>query len=57
MKKKYFYTCKEVADRYSVSEDTVWRWIRNKKILAVKIGGTYRISAEALEQFEKGATS
>lgn len=29
-------TCKEIASRYKVSEDTVWRWIRTKKLAAVK---------------------
>lgn len=28
---KELFTCKEVAARYHVSEDTVWRWIRTKK--------------------------
>lgn len=51
MKKKYF-TCKEVAERYGVSEYTVWRWIRSGRLDAVCIGRIYRVSLEQLEAFE-----
>lgn len=51
--KKVFYTCKEVASRYGVCEDTVWTWIRSGKLKAFKIGRNYRICEEALAEFEK----
>lgn len=47
-------TCKEIASRYKVSEDTVWRWIRTKKLAAVKVGSrNYRVRPEDLVSFEK----
>lgn len=50
---KEFYTCKEVAARYGVCEDSVWSWIRSGKLKALKIGRNYRIPKEALAEFEK----
>ena len=51
---KELFTCKEVAARYNVSEDTVWRWIRTGSLNAVKINSrNYRITMESLEAFEK----
>lgn len=47
------YTCKEVAERYGVKIITVWEWIRKKKIVAIKIGKSYRIKEEDIENFEK----
>lgn len=51
---KELFTCKEVAARYNVSEDTVWRWVRTKKLPAVKIGSrSYRVRLEDLIAFEE----
>lgn len=47
------YTCAEIAKIYRVQTETVWDWIRKKKLLAIKIGKEYRISEESLEQFQK----
>lgn len=47
-----FYICEEIAERYKVSVDVVWRWCREKKLPAIKIGSMYRISAEDLKAFE-----
>lgn len=46
------YTCEEIAERYSVKLITVWDWIRKKKLAAIKIGRSYRVSEEDLKQFE-----
>ena len=46
------YTCDEVADRYKVKVITVWEWIRQKKLNAIKLGREYRISEEGLNNFE-----
>ncbi len=46
------YTCEEVADRYKVKVITVWDWIRQKKLNAIKIGREYRINEEDLIKFE-----
>lgn len=48
-----FYTCKEIATRYGVCEDTVWAWVRTGKLKAIRIGKLYRIPKEALTEFEK----
>lgn len=47
-----FYSCEQVAERYAVKLTTVWSWIRNRKLPAVKIGKQYRIPEHALEAFE-----
>ena len=46
------YTCDEVAERYKVKVITVWEWIRQQKLGAIKIGKEYRISEEDLISFE-----
>ena len=46
------FTCEEVADRYKVKVITVWEWIRQKKLSAIKLGREYRISEEDLNVFE-----
>ena len=47
-------TCEQVAERYSVKIETVWEWIRLKKLPAIKIAGrTCRIRTEDLIAFEK----
>lgn len=46
------FTCEEIANRYGVQTITVWDWIRKKKLPAMKIGKSYRISEEDIKQFE-----
>lgn len=46
------YNCEEIAERYDVKVITVWDWIRKKKLPAMKIGKSYRISEEDLKKFE-----
>jgi len=46
-------TCEQVAERYGVKTNTVWEWIRAKKLLAIKVAGSlYRIRPEDLAAFE-----
>lgn len=52
MQKQKFYSCDEVAARYSVRTITVWDWIRKKKLPAIKLGREYRVSEEDLKVFE-----
>jgi excisionase family DNA binding protein len=49
------FRVEEVAARLGVHPETVRRWIKNKELLAVNLGGRagYRISRTALEQFLK----
>ena len=46
------FTCEEVADRYRVKVITVWEWIRQKKLGAIKLGREYRVSEDDLNAFE-----
>lgn len=47
------YSCEDVANRYGVKVETVWAWIRDKRLLAVKIGKSYRVKENDLAAFEK----
>ena len=55
MDKKYF-TCSEVAQLYGVKVYTVWSWVREGRLGAVKIGQQYRIRQQDLDAFEEKAT-
>lgn len=46
------FTCEEVAKRYKVKVITVWEWIRQKKLGAIKLGREYRITEDDLVAFE-----
>lgn len=46
------YTCEDIAERYGVKVFTVWGWIRNKKLPAMKIDKSYRIREEDIHKFE-----
>ena len=48
-----FFSCEEIAMRYSVKTTTVWEWIRRGDLPAIKIGKQYRIRASDLEEFER----
>lgn len=48
-----YYSCEEVAQRYQVKIATVWEWIREKKLQAIKIGKQYRVREEDLKQYEE----
>lgn len=47
------YSCEEIADHFQVKVETVWTWIREKRIAAIRVGKGYRISESALIAFEK----
>ena len=44
-------TVKDVASYLSCAESTVYQWIREGKIEAVKAGSNVRISPEAVKKF------
>lgn len=48
-----FYSCEQIAERYNVKLTTVWAWIRDKRLPAVKVGKQYRVTADALSAFEQ----
>ncbi len=48
-----YLTVKDVAKRLQVSDQTVWRWIKDGKLPAINISGQYRISPSDLDEFIK----
>jgi len=46
-----FYTVEEIAKKLGVSSKSVRRYICNKKLDAIKIGGQWRIDPKAYEKF------
>lgn len=46
------YRCEQVAERYGVNTATVWRWVREKKLHALKIGKRYLIRESDMQHFE-----
>jgi excisionase family DNA binding protein len=43
----------EVAEELRLDLLTIYKYIRNKKLLAIKFGRTYRITKEDLDKFIK----
>lgn len=43
----------EVAEKFGVKIETVWTWIREKKLPAIKTGKFYHIRPEDLRKFEE----
>ena len=48
-----FYTVKEIAEMLKMNEQTIFRFIREGKLEATKVGGRYRITQEQLDRFIK----
>lgn len=47
------YRCDEVAEMYDVKVITVWDWIRKGRLKAIKLPKGYRITEEALSEYEQ----
>ena len=41
---KPWWTVKQIADEFLVTERTVWRWIKEDRIVAHRFGGAVRIA-------------
>ncbi len=48
-----YLSCEQVAEKFGVKVITVWAWIREKKLPAIRIGKGYRITPEDLAEFEE----
>lgn len=48
-----YYTLEEVANLLKVTYLTVYRWVKAKKIVALKAGKQYRIRKDDLDDFLK----
>ena len=46
-----FYTLQEVAEMLKISYMTVFRWVKNGKLEASRVGKQYRIKKETLVKF------
>ena len=44
-------TVQEVMLQLKVSDETVYRWIKARKISAIRLGGLWRVSRKALDEF------
>ena len=52
---KEYLSPEEVASLFSVSLRTVYNWIKQKKIPAMKIGGVWRIRRSDIEPKQEAA--
>lgn len=50
-----YYTIKEVAEILKVAYLTVYRWVKDGKIEAYKLGKEYRIKKTDIEKFVEGS--
>jgi excisionase family DNA binding protein len=48
-----YLTTEDIAERYGVNEDTARRWIRQKRLPAIRIGGAYRVRLDDLQRLER----
>lgn len=48
-------TIQQVMEQLQVADETVYRYIRQGKLKAVRVGGLWRIPSDALDEFlQKG---
>lgn len=57
LQEKEFYLVEELAKKLRVSEMTIYRYIKAKKVKAYKIGKEYRIDRNEFENFLKKTAS
>jgi len=49
------YTVKEIAKILSVSQNTIWRWVREKKLKSIKLSnGATRFTEKDIQEFMGG---
>lgn len=49
-----YYTPKEVSEKLKLNVRTVYKWIREEKLKAVKLGDVWRISESELNRLLRG---
>jgi excisionase family DNA binding protein len=52
-KERDWYSPKEVAEQLDVTEDTIWNWLKTKKIPGYRFGGRWRINKAEFEKWRK----
>lgn len=55
MKDQEYFTPEEIAEKFKVKKTTVYAWIRENKLRAIRIGKLARIPQDALDEFIKSA--
>lgn len=53
MKNEQYYSIEEVSKMLKVAYLTVYRWIQDSKLVALKAGKQYRIKKDDLDNFLK----
>lgn len=48
-----FYSCEEIADHFQVKVETVWEWIKARRLAAIRVGRGYRIPESAVREYEQ----
>lgn len=46
-----YYTPQEIAEKFKVKINTVYKWIREGKLKAIKVGDLWRISESEIKHF------
>ena len=49
-----YYTPKEIAEKLKLNIGTIYKWIREDRVRAVKLGDVWRISESELNRLLKG---
>jgi len=45
------YTIQQIMSKIQMSDETIYRYIRRGKLKAIRVGGRWRVSREALDEF------
>lgn len=51
MEEQKLYKLKEVETALKTTRRTIYRWITEGKLEAIKVGGNWRVTQEALDKF------
>lgn len=51
MQSEEYYSPQQISDKFNVKPRTVYAWIRQGRLKAIKLGDLWRIPQSALEEF------
>lgn len=52
MEEQKLYKLKEVETALNTTRRTIYNWIKDGKLEAIKVGGNWRVTQEALDKFK-----